>query len=69
MMPADLIYVLSSQRQRAAMNTARARRIAAHEAATTLARARKEAARTQRTTRRRRGLVRARVRATMGCTP
>jgi hypothetical protein len=70
MMPADLLYVLSSQQQRNAMNAARAKRIAAAEAADALARTRKEAARAARATpRRRQGWARLLVRRARGCTP
>ena len=69
MMPADLINVLSSQRQRDALNAARSRRIAAHEAARALVRARKEATRAERRTQVRHRWARLRVRSARGCTP
>jgi hypothetical protein len=67
MMPADLIYALSSERQRAALNQARAGRVAAHAPARALARERREAARAARPLRTR--WVRVRVRRTSECLP
>jgi hypothetical protein len=69
MMPADLIYVMSSQRQRAAMNAARSRRIAAHDTAKALALARKQSARTQGRTVGLRVRIRARVLGSIGWAP
>jgi hypothetical protein len=67
MMPADLIYALSSNRQRALLNATRAGRIADQAQARALACERNEAADVARPVRVRRGWVRVRVRPTREC--
>jgi hypothetical protein len=67
MMPADLIYALSSDRQRALLNATRAGRIAAQAQARALACERNEAADEARPVRVRHGWVRVRVRPTREC--
>jgi hypothetical protein len=69
MMPADLIYALSSERQRAA-GRARADRIALHESTRARARERREAVRAAHPAPPARPRwVRVRVRRTRTCTP
>jgi hypothetical protein len=68
MTPADLIYALSSERQRAALNKDRVERLAAQQAAADLARERQAAARATRPVPARPRWVRVRVRRTSECT-
>ncbi|WP_151082193.1 hypothetical protein [Nocardioides cynanchi] len=69
MMPADLIYALSSDQQRAALNRERARRVAARVAAEHLDREQRAAARAARTETRRRWVRRhVPARPTQECT-